>query len=177
MEKKEDAEIKKKLEQTLSIFKRLSLKASDRRDDEYNGCSKISQKLSQANVKYQNVEQSSTVSGYARGFANIRALYRYKPYWSPIIRISDASNRNFIIEKLGCIKLKGDIRDLRILLAESTTTLKRSNNSSCSLEARCSSWDLDDEGVDGAVAELAEYFDQFVTISLKMSALAESMYA
>lgn len=33
-----------------------------------------------------------------------------------------------------------------------------------------------DEGVAGEVAELAEYFWQFVAMKLKMSSLAESMY-
>lgn len=67
---------------------------------------------------------------------------------------------------------------IHLLLFLRLSNLFRNKSSSCSVEAsRYLPWDLADEGVDGEVAELAEYFNQFVNICLKMSALAESMYA
>uniref|UniRef100_A0A915PT35 Uncharacterized protein n=1 Tax=Setaria digitata TaxID=48799 RepID=A0A915PT35_9BILA len=164
------------MEQALSIFERLSLKMGDSRIAKAKvGSSAISKKPSRIICWLcQKTEQPSTASGSTGSLSLNRARHRYKPYFPPLIsKKVDTPKRYSAVEKFRSIQLKGDVEELRFTLAEVPATME-----SCSVEAsRYSPWDLADEGVDGEVAELAEYFDQFVNICLKMSALAESMYA
>ncbi|VDO27432.1 unnamed protein product [Onchocerca flexuosa] len=176
------AEVRATVEQALSIFEKLSLKADDSRDSEDDGDSRIP-RISKKSFKTiyfcQKTQQPSTASGYTARLSRDRTRHRYKPYLLPLMsKKVDTLKRNSVLEKLWNIKLEGDVDDLRLTLSEQPSITERSKSSSCSVEAsRCSPWDLADEGVDGEVAELAEYFNQFVNICLKMSALAESMYA
>ncbi|KAL3998086.1 hypothetical protein ACH3XW_13585 [Acanthocheilonema viteae] len=172
----EEAEVKATMEQALSIFERLSLKAGDSEDSEDNGNNKILRKSSKTICFSQ---QPSTASSYTARLTKDRTRHRYKPYLLPLmIKTTDTLKRNSVLEKLWGIKLEGDVDELRLTFAKQPSIMERSKNSSCAVEAsRYSPWDLADEGVDGEVAELAEYFNQFVNICLKMSALAESMYA
>ncbi|VDM38518.1 unnamed protein product [Toxocara canis] len=114
-----------------------------------------------------------------------RNKYRYRPYIRPrrkYVPISCERMQNItlsIVEKLSRIKLEKieDVEELKLTLILSPTSSNRCCcrcAGSCSMEAsRCSPID---EGVAGEVAELAEYFSQFVAMKLKMSPLAESMY-
>ncbi|EFO15831.1 hypothetical protein LOAG_12678 [Loa loa] len=175
----EEAEVKATMEQTLSIFERLSLKASDSRDSEDGGSNRTPKKISKIICFCQKAQQPSTASSYTARLSKDRARHRYKPYLLPLINKKvDTLKRNSALEKLWGIKLEGDVDELRLTLSEQPSIMERSKSSSCAVEAsRYLPWDLADEGVDGEVAELAEYFNQFVNICLKMSALAESMYA
>ncbi|MCP9261125.1 hypothetical protein DINM_004211 [Dirofilaria immitis] len=201
MEKAEDAEIIATMEQALSIFEKLSLKAGDNRDSEddaNNRMPRISKKPSKTIYFCQETQQPSTASSHiARLSKEINDLCDFLPgesereqepsssYSAPIQTIFIAFNeqkidifkRNSALDRLWGIKLEGDVDELRLTLSEQPSIMERNKSSSCSVEAsRYSPWDLADEGVDGEVAELAEYFNQFVNICLKMSALAESMY-
>ncbi|VDK86878.1 unnamed protein product [Litomosoides sigmodontis] len=175
----EEAEVKATMEQALSIFERLSLKASDSKDSKDDANNKIPKKQSKTLSFCQKTQQPSTASSYTARLTKDRARHRYKPYLLPLMsKPVDTLKRNSALEKLWNIKLDGDVDELKLMLSEQPSTMERSKSSSCSIEAsRYSPWDLADEGVDGEVAELAEYFNQFVNICLKMSALAESMYA
>ncbi|CAG9530856.1 unnamed protein product [Cercopithifilaria johnstoni] len=175
----EEAKVKATMEQTLSIFERLSLKAGDNKDSEDDGNNKITRKSSKTICFYQKTQQPSTASSYTVRLTKNRTRHRYKPYLLPLMsKIVDTLKRNSALERLWGIKLEGDVDELRLTLSEQPFIIERSKSSSCSVEAsRYSPWDLADEGVDGEVAELAEYFNQFVNICLKMSVLAESMYA
>uniref|UniRef100_A0A0R3RX11 Peroxide-inducible transcript 1 protein n=1 Tax=Elaeophora elaphi TaxID=1147741 RepID=A0A0R3RX11_9BILA len=174
-----EAEVKATMEQALSIFERLSLKAGDNKDLEDDGNNRILRKPSKTIFFCQKTQQPSTASSYTARLSKDRTRHRHKPYLLPIVNKKvDTFKRNSALEKLRGIKLEGDVDELRLTLSEQPSIMERSKNSSCSVEAsRYSPWDLADEGVDGEVAELAEYFNQFVNICLKMSALAESMYA
>jgi len=91
-----------------------------------------------------------------------------------IICSSDKENGSLLstIAKLKDVKLNGDVESLKNkLVSKSSSSTGPAISSGCSIEAR------NDESFDGEVNELAEYFNQFVNVKLKMSALAESMYA
>ncbi|KAM3721595.1 Urease accessory protein UreH [Dirofilaria immitis] len=179
MEKAEDAEIIATMEQALSIFEKLSLKAGDNRDSEddaNNRMPRISKKPSKTIYFCQETQQPSTASSHIARLSKDRTRHRYKPYLLPLMsKKIDIFKRNSALDRLWGIKLEGDVDELRLTLSEQPSIMERNKSSSCSVEAsRYSPWDLADEGVDGEVAELAEYFNQFVNICLKMSALAES---
>uniref|UniRef100_A0A0M3HWS5 Peroxide-inducible transcript 1 protein n=1 Tax=Ascaris lumbricoides TaxID=6252 RepID=A0A0M3HWS5_ASCLU len=109
-----------------------------------------------------------------------RNKYRCRPYVRPQIKYASASNdskqhtSSSSVETLSHIKLDKieDIDELKLMLILSPTNCCRCAES-CAMQASRSPVD---EGVAGEVAELAEYFWQFVAMKLKMSSLAESMY-
>ncbi|VDN83228.1 unnamed protein product, partial [Brugia pahangi] len=175
----EEAKVKATVEQALSIFEKLSLKAGDNKDSENVGDSKIPRKSFKTTLLCQKMQQPSTASSYTARIFKDRTRHRYKPYLLPLMsKKVETLKRISVLEKLWSIKLEGDVDELRLTLSEQPSIMERSKSSSCSVEAsRYSPWELADEGVDGEVAELAEYFNQFVNICLKMSVLAESMYA
>lgn len=60
----EEAEVKATMEQALSIFERLSLKACDIKDSENDGNNKIPRKPSKTISFCQKTQQPSTASSY-----------------------------------------------------------------------------------------------------------------
>lgn len=163
------------LEETVASLCGLSLR---QRSASSSDCSPV---VARSSIRSQGPSSSKTGDGVTTSpvMRDSRVKHRWRPYSTPTIKSipsSDVSSELQVLfelytfvqmyySKLALIRLKGDVEALRLCIFE----MPRSAAMNCSLQAS--------RPPDPHIDELAEYFEHFVNVRLKMSALAESMYA
>uniref|UniRef100_A0A0N5AGI2 Uncharacterized protein n=1 Tax=Syphacia muris TaxID=451379 RepID=A0A0N5AGI2_9BILA len=171
-------------EETLLDLQRLTLGVGEKREEKsFRGKKQRKAEVSENKEEAKSYSCATTCQPSISSLQqqpNVRRWFRYQPYTRPkmkwcVLLESRPLDFSSLVKELGDIRLNADVDDIRRLTLLSASYARLDLSGTCSFEA--TRYSSADEGMEGEVAELAEYFSQFVNVGLKMSSLAESMYA